>query len=389
MAVHLLVGTKKAAFIYTSDAQRREWTVSKPLMPGWSIYHMAADLRDSTPRLYAAANHAVWGPSVSKSTDGGKTWEQRSEGLALPESVGLTIDNVWHIRPGHSSQPGVVFAGTAPGGLFRSEDWGVRWQSVDGINTHPLRPYWSWVPENLSPLHSIETDPRDPDHMYVAISGGGSYETTDAGATWAMISYHATNVSAESRAFHEGHPMVTSPRAEEYISQRAANVPPNTDPAAVFDMHRMRIDEKAPDRLWTQAHTGVFRSADRGRTWQEVTAGLPSFHGFPLAVTRREPDAAYIVPLQADEFRVCPGQLAVYRTRDQGATWEALSDGLPGPNDYQSVYREALDTDGLEPEGVFVGTSNGQVYGSIDGGDHWQRLPGTLPPVLSVTCAVF
>ena len=131
------------------------------------------------------------------------------------------------------------------------------------------------------------------------------------------------------------------------------------------------------------------RSDHRAENWQDVTHGLPSFHGFPIAVTRRAPDGVYVVPLEfeSDNFRVCPGQLAVYRTRDAGATWERLTCGLPGPHDYQSVYREGLDTDGLDPEGVYVGTSNGQVYGSTDGGDHWQRLPGTLPPILSVTCA--
>ena len=151
----------------------------------------------------------------------------------------------------------------------------------------------------------------------------------------------------------------------------------------------MRLDAKNRDRMWTQTHVGVFRSDDAGKTWKDVTQGLPSFHGFPIGVTRSGPDAAYVVPLEieGDNFRVCRGQFAVYRTRDGGGSWERLTEGLPGPDDYQSAYREAMDTDGLDPEGVYVGTSNGQVYGSTDGGDHWQRLPGTLPPILSVTCA--
>ncbi len=385
--VHVLVGTRKAAFIYTSDEQRKRWEQSEPMLEGWQTFHMAADLRSDPPRLYAAANNPWWGRSVARSTDWGRTWEQRTQGLAFPEDMGLTIDKVWHVRAGQ--QPGVVYAGTAPGGLFRSEDGGASWASVDGINRHPLRPYWAWVPEGLSPLHSIEIDPRGPEHMYVAISGGGSYETTDGGATWQMISYHATGASPATRAHQQEHPMVVSPEAQVFVSQRAANVPPGVDPAAVFDMHRMRLDQKNPDRLWAQSHTGVFRSDDRGHTWQEVTQSLPTFHGFPIAVARREPDAVFAVPLQADEFRVCRGQFTVYRTRDAGETWETLTNGLPGPGDYQSVYREGLDTDGLDPEGVYVGTSNGQVYVSADGGDHWQCLPGMLPPVLSVTCAVY
>lgn len=168
-------------------------------------------------------------------------------------------------------------------------------------------------------------------------------------------------------------------------------------------MHKLVLDQKQPDRLWTQAHTGVFRSDDGGNNWEDVTpsplelvvrpaaptVGVWGFHGFPIATTRREPDATYLLPLQADDFRVCPGHFTVYRTRDGGKNWQALTEGLPGPNDYQSAYREGMDTDGLDPEGVYVGTSNGQIYGSIDGGDHWQRLPGTLPPILSVTCASF
>jgi photosystem II stability/assembly factor-like uncharacterized protein len=171
----------------------------------------------------------------------------------------------------------------------------------------------------------------------------------------------------------------------------ATALPPDKDPAGLDELHRMRLDPKDPDRMWGQAHWGAFRSDDSGATWEDVTEGLPSFHGFPIAVTHRQPDAAYVVPLDygQDNFRVCPGQFAVYRTQDGGKSWQALTDGLPGPDDYQSVYREGLDTDGLEPEGVYVGTSNGQVFGSADGGDHWQRLPGTLPPIFSITCAAF
>jgi hypothetical protein len=168
-------------------------------------------------------------------------------------------------------------------------------------------------------------------------------------------------------------------------------LPPNVDPAAANEMHKMRLDPTAPDRIWAQTHIGVFRSDDAAQTWHDVTVGLPSFHGFPIAVSRNGGGAAYVVPLQfeADNFRVCPGQFTVYRTRDGGASWQALTEGLPGPHDYQSVYREGLDTDGLPSEGVYVGTSNGEVYASNDAGDHWRRLPGTLPPILGVTAALY
>lgn len=162
-------------------------------------------------------------------------------------------------------------------------------------------------------------------------------------------------------------------------------MPPGVDPEAVNEMHKMRLDTTNPQRLWAQTHVGVFRSDDGGDHWDDVTQGLPSFHGFPIAVSKTGDGAAFVVPLtfEADNFRVVDGQFAVWRTRDAGASWTCLTEGLPGPNDYQSVYREGMDTD--DEGGVYVGTTNGAVYASADGDDRRQRLPGTLPPIVSVT----
>jgi photosystem II stability/assembly factor-like uncharacterized protein len=305
--------------------------------------------------------------------------------------MGSAIQNVWNVQPGHASEPGVVFAGTQPAGLFRSEDWGDSWSPVETVNRHPYRQYWGGTGGGDSCLHSIEIDPRDKRHMYIAVSSGGTYVTNDGGTTWELCSRKwdvlATPETKQFMADQEA-------KFSEVFAAFAATqpkLPENVDPAAADEMHKLRLDTKQPDRLWTQAHVGVFRSDDNAATWVGVTEGLPSFHGFPIAVSRREPDAVFVVPLEfeTDNFRVCRGQFAVYRTRDAGKTWERLTNGLPGPNNYQSVYREGLDTDGLEPEGVYVGTSNGMVYASADGGDHWQLLPGMVPPVLSVTCAVW
>ncbi len=399
--VMVLVGTKKAGFIYTSDEKRQKWEVSEPILPGWSFYNMSADTRDTTPRLYAAANHWAWGRSVAKSTDLGKTWDYRSEGLAFPADMkdfiaGLpsrgeqvpgewantapgTIGNIWTVSPGHESEPGVVFAGTQPAGLFRSEDWGQSWQPVESINRHPNRRYWSGTGGGDSCIHSIHVDPRDSKHVYLCVASGGTYESKDDGESWELITHKA---------------IVTNPVGakliQELVQEFPAELPPGMDPAAIDELHKMRLDTKNPDRLWGQAHFGVFRSDDGGATWADVTEGLPSFHGFPIAVTHTPPDAAYVVPLDygQDNFRVALGQFTVFRTQDSGKSWQPLTKGLPGPSDYQSVYREGLDTDGLDPEGVYAGTSNGEVYASADRGENWQRLPGTLPPVLSVTAAV-
>ncbi len=399
--VKLLVGTKKAGFIYASDVRRQKWELSEPILPGWSFYHMATDKHSDPPRLYAAANHWAWGPSVAKSTDGGITWDYRSQGLAFPEdmksykggagpggapgdwqnSPAGVIANVWNVAPGHDSEPGTVFAGTQPAGLFRSEDWGQSWRPVESINRHENRKYWTGTGGGDSCIHSIHVHPNDPKRIFLCVGAGGCYESKDDGESWELFSQNA---------------IVTNPMGKKLMAELAATMPEasglpaGTDPAAIDELHRMRLDPKNPDRLWGQAHMGVFRSDDAGATWEDVTVGLPSFHGFPIAVTHTMPDAAYVVPLDygQDNFRVSLNQFTVYRTRDSGKTWEPLTNGLPSPNDYQSVYREGLDTDGLEPEGVYVGTSNGEVYASADRGDHWQRLPGTLPPILSVTAAV-
>ena len=379
--VRVLVGTKKGAFIYTSDAKRERWEVSEPLFTGWSVYHMAGDNRDSVPRLYAAANHWAWGRSVARSKDLGKTWESRSPGLSFPSDSGLSVGNAWNVTPGHASQPGVLYCGTQPAGLFRSEDWGESWSEVEALNNHPSKPQWGGTGGGDSCLNSIEIDPRDPNRMYAAISSGGSFLTTDGGKSWDMFSHTMRQQDERAVAFSMS------------LKERFAEDFGDMDPLGINEMHKMRIDQKNPDRLWTQTHVGVFRSDDKANNWEDVTKGLPSFHGFPIAVTRKGPDATFVVPLAFaglyDNFRVADGQFVVWRTTDSGKSWQAMTKGLPGPHDYQSVYREGLDTDGLDSEGVYVGTSNGEVYASRDTGDTWQRLPGTLPPILSVTAAVF
>lgn len=382
MNTHVLVGTRKGAWIYSSDIARNDWQLSEPMMPGWTVHHVTVDQRHDPPRLYAAANHWAWGPSVARSDDGGETWEKRSPGLSFPQDLGISVANVWHVEPGHPAEPGVVYAGTQPAGLFRSRDWGESWESIDSINRHPLRELWGPTGSvGSSSLHSIQVDPREPRRVYVSISSGGTLRSEDGGETWELCSHGI---------------VATTPAAKQLLAYITENfpmpeLPDGVDPAALDEFHKFRIDPKDPDRLWAQSHVGVFKSDFRGKGWEDVTGELPSFHGFPLAITRRQPDAVFVVPLEYadDNFRVVRGQFAVWRTTDGGRSWQGLSDGLPGPHDYQSAYREAMDTDGLDPEGVYVGTANGGVFASNNLGERWQRLPGTLPPILSVAAAAW
>ncbi len=382
MQTHVLVGTKKGIWTYTSDERRETWEISQPALPGWTINHISIDTRRETPRLYAAANHWAWGPSVARSDDGGETWDQRTVGFGFPVDMGVTVAASWHVEPGHADQPGVVYAGAQPGGMFRSEDWGETWAPVEALNRHRFREFWGPTGSvGESSLHSIQVDPREPNRIYAAISTGGTYATEDAGQSWDLCSHSLVVTTPVAKAF----------LAEMAVSFPQPDLPPGVDPAAGDEFHKLVLDAKRPDRLWGQSHVGVFRSDNRGKDWEDVTAGLPSFHGFPIAVTRRNPDAVFVVPLEFEtfNFRVVRGQFAVWRTMDAGKSWQAMTNGLPGPHDYQSAYREAMATDGLETEGVYVGTTNGAVYGSNDLGEHWRRLPGTLPPILSVTAGAW
>jgi photosystem II stability/assembly factor-like uncharacterized protein len=345
----LLVGTRKGAFVVAGDADRREWHVRGPFCETWPVHHLNWDARRGA--LLAGAGSPWYGAAVWRSTDLGETWTHSSEGLSYGDD-GPKLESVWNVTPVGDA----IYAGVQPAGLFRSDDQGETWTHVAGLREHPSRPEWQPGAGGLI-LHSIVADPRDASHMWVAISAVGTFETRDGGKTW----------ETRNRGV------------------RADFVP---GPAPEFGqcVHKLVLHPARPDVLYQQNHCGVYRSDDGSATWTEITGSLPSDFGFPMAVHPQDPRTVYVIPLNgADKGRHMPdGRAAVWRSRDEGGTWQRLDRGLPTHDAYVGVLREAMATDALEPAGIYFGTSTGQLFGSHDEGDSWNLIADFLPSIWSV-----
>jgi photosystem II stability/assembly factor-like uncharacterized protein len=352
MGVLLLAGTRKGLFLLRGDDERRGWEVDGPQLTGWDVYHAVADPRDGV--LYACANHFVYGATVHRSSDKGRTWE-RSEGLGLPEDSGLTLERTWHLEPGRPSEPDTLWLGGAPGVLFRSDDGGRSWEVNRGLLEHPTRDRWNPGAGGLC-CHSIQLDPDDPQRMYVGISAAGVFRSEDGGESWTPAN-----------------------------SGTAADFLPDPYPDVGQCVHKVLLHPARPARLWQQNHCGVYRSDDRGASWERLDGnGLPSEFGFALALDPADPDVAYVVPEEGSDNRVtCDGRIGVYRTADAGASWELASDGLPVPA-WVAVLREDL---AFDQQGVYLGTQSGSVFALADG--TWVEAASQLPPVQSVEVAAW
>jgi photosystem II stability/assembly factor-like uncharacterized protein len=356
--VRLLVGTRMGLFLLESDRDRRTWRMHGPEIAGYEIYHAVWDPR--TPGTgYAAARHAVWGAHVYRTADGGRTWEMCLETPRHPQERGEPLRAIWYLAPGPAAEPDTVYAGIEPAGLFVSRDRGESWEPVPGLNDHPTRDTWQPAGGGLA-LHSISFDPTDPAVRYAALSAGGVYRSDDGGRTW--------------------HPKNRGVRAD-FLPRRF--------PETGHCVHKLVLHPAKPERLYQQNHCGTYRSDDRGDTWVEITDGLPSDFGYPIAVDPSDPDTAYVIPEQSSHLRTTvDGRLRVYRTRDAGRSWRACTNGLPQRNVFVTVLREAMATDGLDPCGVYFGTSSGHLFASRDGGDTWEMIAGFLPRILSVEATV-
>ena len=356
-SVSVLLGTRKGAFIFESDSGRKNWKMKGHYFENSPVFHMTLDRRDGKT-IYAAVNSGHFGPTIFRSTNFGKTWENAKNPPRFAEGSGSTVEHVWHVEPGHADEPGAVYAGVAPGALFRSDDEGDSWKINEGLNTHPTHSQWQPGAGGLC-LHSIVIDPSKPKRIYVGISAVGVFKSEDGGKSWVPKN---KNVRADFL--------------------------PEKYPEFGQCVHKLVMDPNNPDYLYQQNHCGVYRSEDAAESWVEVSKGLPSGFGFPMVAHPHKSKRFYVVPEEGDFFRVAAKrQFTVYGTANAGRAWRKLGKGLPAENAYLGCYREGLASDQLEPAGLYVGTRMGHVFNSSDEGRSWRTLAQWLPPVYSVSTA--
>lgn len=363
-SVRVLAGTRKGAFILTSDAKRENWEVSGPHFAGWEIYHVKGSPVDPN-RLFASQSSSWSGQVIQRSDDGGETWTPVGNQFTYDGIPGThqwydgtphpwEFKRVWHLEPS-LTDPDTVYAGVEDAALFKSTDAGQTWQELSGLRGHGSGPKWQPGAGGMG-LHTIVPDPTDPRRMYVAISAAGVFRTDDAGETWQPV-----NTGLYSK----------------YI--------PNPTAEVGHCVHRIAMHPSRPDTLYMQKHWDVMRTDTAGDAWHKVSGNLPTDFGFVIDVHAHEPETIYVVPIKSDaEHFPLDGKLCVYRSKTGGNEWEALTNGLPQSNCYVNVLREAMAVDSLDSCGVYFGTTGGQIYASPDAGETWSAIVRDLPAVLSV-----
>jgi hypothetical protein len=348
----LFVGTDKGLFRLRPGVPDGT-CMDGPYLAGYRVRHVVSN--PNRPRdLLAVVDHPVWGSHLHRSDDGGANWTSLD---AVPQHPPgrhpQSLKALWHLA--WSSDGRRLYAGVDPAGLFVSDDVGASWQDVPALNDHPTRVAWE-PSRGLFALHSICIDAQDPRHLVVAISAGGVYLSTDAGATWV--------------------PANAGVRAEHL---------PERYPVAGHNVHRVVMHPRDGRRLYRQCYNGTYRSDDGGATWVEITEGLPSDFGYAIACDPFDPDIVWQIPESSSHLRTTvDGKLRVFRSVDAGRSWVSASTGLPQRNAYVTVLRDAMDADHDARGRVAFGTSSGHVFVTDDGGDHWALAAEFLPRVLSV-----
>ncbi len=362
--VRVLAGTRKGAFILTSDGKRDRWDVSGPHFAGWEIYHVNGSPAEPN-RLYASQCSGWFGQQIQRSDDGGKTWEPVGNQFTYASVPGThqwydgtphpwEFKRVWHLEPS-LTDPETVYAGVEDAALFRSADGGKTWEELPGLREHGSGPHWMPGAGGMC-LHTVLLDPGNPNRMFIAISAAGVFRSDDGAKTW--------------RPANRG--------------LRSEQIP---DPTAEVGhcVHRIAMHPSRPRTLFMQKHWDVMRSDDAADSWHEVSGNLPTDFGFVVDVHAHEPQTVYVIPIKSDSEHYPPdGKLRVYRSRTGGNEWEALTKGLPQRDCYVNVLRDAMAVDSLDACGLYFGTTGGQVYASADAGDTWAPIVRDLPAVLSV-----
>lgn len=358
--VLLLLGTTKGAFLARSDAARKQWDVAGPYFHGHAVYSLAYDNRSGRHRWWASTSSPLWGTFLRSSDDFGKTWTNPMEAnIKFPPESGLSLKNIWKITLAGAQTPDKLYCGVEPAALFESQDAGESWSLVRGLFDHPHRPRWMSGLGGLC-LHTVLLHPTDVQRMHVGISAAGVYRTGDGGRTW--------------QARNQGIRVTFMPERFPEFGQC---------------VHKIVRHPERPERLFLQNHWGLYRSDDGADTWTDIGHGLPSDFGFAMTTHPHDPDCVYIVPMESDEFRCTPeGRVRVYRTRNAGASWEPLTRGLPQQGAYETVLRDAMTTDALDPAGIYFGTRSGKLYASRDAGKTWKEILDGLPQIVCVTTAV-
>ena len=365
--VILTIGTKKGVFVAESAAPRRSFALRGPFAPGGPVYATLIDTR-GTPRLYASSSNPFFGMKVLRSKNLGKSFEETSAAPAFPKDDGRALANIWSLEPGNEKQE--LLCGVEPASLFRSRDGGDSWEMVPGINNHEHARKWQPGGGGLC-LHTIIRDGR---RVHLGISTGGHYLSEDGGET-----FEASNKGI------------------------GAGFAPDPYPEFGQCVHKIARHEDAPGRLYIQNHggwaewtgpggprpdIGVLRSDDYGHTWRSIGKGLPSDFGFPIVVHPHDPDTVYVMPLEP-ATRTCPGGApAVWRSENGGDSWSRLARGLPKKQAYFTVLRDGMDVDRLKTPALYFGTTTGQIWMGREGGEKWECLFDTLPPIHNVKVAI-